>query len=91
MLLREGALGLVWRPGVVAAGLFTVQAAVKRSGRVGRLVSQIAGAFGLSVVAVAAWAVVAGRVDPEALALWLINGLFATNQILYVQLRIRET
>jgi hypothetical protein len=91
MLWRDGALGLVWIPGGFAAGLFALQAAVKRAGRVGRVLGEITGAFGLAVVALAGWAVAAGRFDREALTLWLMNGLFATNQILYVQLRIHET
>jgi hypothetical protein len=91
MLWREGALALVWIPGVVAAGLFALQIAVKRAGRAGRVLGEITGAFGLTVAALAGWAVAAGRFDREALSLWLLNGLFATNQILYVQLRIHET
>jgi hypothetical protein len=91
MLWRDGALGLVWIPGVAAAGLFALQVVVKRAGRVGRVLGEIAGAFGLAVVALAGWAVAAGRFGPEAYTLWLMNGLFATNQILYVQLRIHET
>lgn len=91
MLWRDGALGLVWIPGVVAAGLFALQAVVKRAGRVGRVLGEITGAFGLTVVALAGWAVAAGRLGPEAFMLWLMNGLFATNQVLYVQLRIHET
>ena len=91
MLWREGALGLVWIPGVVAAGLFALQAVLKRAGRAGRVPGEIIGAFGLTAVALAGWAVAAGRYGPEAYALWLMNGLFATNQILYVQLRIHET
>lgn len=91
MLWRDGALGLVWMPGVVAAGLFALQAVVKRAGRVGRVLGEITGAFGLAVAALAGWAVAAGLFGPEALTLWLMNGLFATNQVLYVQLRIHET
>jgi hypothetical protein len=91
MLWRDGALTLVWIPGVVGAGLFVLQAVVKRAGRVGRVLGEIIGAFGLTVVALAGWAVAAGRFGPEALKLWLMNGLFATNQVLYVQLRIHET
>lgn len=91
MLWREGAIALVWIPGVVASGLFALQAVVKRAGRAGRVIGEIIGAFGLAVAALAGWAVAAGRFDREALALWLLNGLFATNQILYVQLRIHET
>ena len=90
MLVHEGALGLIWIPGAVAAGLFALQAMAKRFSRVGRLLGEIISAFGLTVAAMAAWAVAAGRFDPQAAVLWLMNGLFATNQILYVQFRIQE-
>lgn len=90
MLAHDGALGLIWIPGTVAAALFALQAAIKRAGRMGRLLAEIVSAFGLTVVAMAAWAVAAGRFGPQAVVLWLLNGLFATNQILYVQLRIQE-
>ncbi len=90
MLLPTGALRLVWKPAAAAAGLFVFQAAVKRAGRTGRLLGEIIGAFGLAFVAIAGWAVAAGQLERQALVLWLLNGLFATNQILYVQLRIRE-
>jgi hypothetical protein len=90
MLLREGALSLVWKPGLAAAGFFALQAAVKRTGRAGRLPAEVIGAFGLTLTAVAAWAVAAGQIERRALALWLLAGLFATDQIVYVQLRIRE-
>ena len=91
MLIHEGALGLIWKPGVVAAGLFAVQAVIKRFSRASRLLSEIIGTFGLTIPAMAAWAVAAGRFDSQAVVLWLLNGLFATNQILYVQMRIQET
>lgn len=90
MLLGEGGLGLVWKPAVVAAALFGLHAVMKRWGQAGRLLGEMTGAFGLAVVAVAAWAVAAGRFDTEALVLWGMNGLFAANQILYVQLRLRQ-
>lgn len=90
MLRREGSLGIVWSPAFAAVGLFALQDVVKRVARVGRLAGEIIGAFGLAVVAVAAWTMAAGRFDLEAVTLWLMNGLFATNQILYVQLRIHE-
>lgn len=90
MLWHEGVLRLIWKPAIVAGALFALQAMVKRAGHAGRLPSEIIGAFGLALVALASWTVAAGRFDFEAITLWLINGLFATNQILYVQLRIRE-
>lgn len=90
MLWYEGDFGLVWKPALAASGLFVLQGAVKRAGRTGRLVGEIVGAFGLALVALAAWSVGAGRFGFEGVTLWLMNGLFATNQILYVQLRIGE-
>ncbi len=90
MLDRGGAIDLIWKPGIAAAGLFVVQAAVKRAGRAGRLPGEVIGAFGLALAAVAGWAVGAGQVERPALSLWILSGLFATNQILYVQLRIGD-
>lgn len=90
MLGRGGALSLIWQPALAAAGFFALQAAVKRSGRAGRLPGEVIGAFGLALAAVAGWAVAAGGIERQALTLWILNGLFAANQILYVQLRIRE-
>ena len=66
-----------------------LQAVVKRLGRAGRLPGEMIGAFGLTLTAVAGWAVSAGEFRQQALAIWILNGLFAADQILYVQLRIR--
>lgn len=90
MLVRGGALDLIWKPGVAAAGFFALQAFVKRTGRAGRLPGGVIGAFGLALAAVAGWAVAAGGIERQALTLWILNGLFATDQIVFVQLRIRE-
>jgi len=90
MLMSAGFLGLLWKLGLVAAGFFVLQAVAKRLGRSSRLPGEIIGAFGLTLAAVAGWAVAAGGFDQQALAIWILNGLFAVDQILFVQLRIRE-
>lgn len=90
MLIRAGFLGLLWKLGLAAAGFFVLQAVAKRLGRVGRLPGEIIGAFGLTLAAVAGWAVAAGGFERQALVIWILNGLFAADQILYVQFRIRE-
>ncbi len=68
---------------------FTAQLVLKRSGRRTRMAAQMAGAFGLTSTAAAAYYVVTGRLDNTAYALWLSNWLFAGDQIHYVGLRIR--
>jgi len=77
--------------GLVAAGIFGVQAVIKRSGRRLRLLAQLTGALGLTATAAMACCVATGRTDRLALVLWATNWLFATNQILYVQHRIHES
>ncbi len=90
MLVRAGFLGLLWKLGLGAAGLFALQAILKKLGRSGRLPAEIVGAFGLTLAAVAGWAVAAGAFGGQALSIWLLNALFAADQIIYVQFRIRE-
>ena len=90
MLIGAGFLGLLWKLGLAAAGFFVMQAVAKKLGRAGRLAGEIIGAFGLTLAAVAGWAVAAGGFEQQALAIWILNGLFAADQILFVQLRIRE-
>jgi hypothetical protein len=70
--------------------LFALQEILKKLGRIGRLPAEMIGGFGLTLAAVAGWAVAAGGFGQQALAIWLLNALFAADQILYVQLRIRE-
>ncbi len=91
MLWLDGALRLIWMPAVAALGLFGLQAVVKRFGRAWRMPAEIAAAFGMTLASAAGYAVAAGRTGELAIGLWLLNGLFATNQILYVQFRISET
>ena len=89
ILIRAGFLGLLWKLGLVAVGFFVLQAVVKKLGRAGHLPGEMIGAFGLTLAAAAGWAVSAREFRQEALAIWILNGLFAADQILYVQLRIR--
>ena len=77
--------------GLVTAGILGVQAVLKRRGRPMRLLAQLTGALGLAATAAMACCVASGRTDRLALILWAANWLFATNQILYVQLRIHES
>ncbi|HEV2424088.1 MAG TPA: YwiC-like family protein [Terriglobia bacterium] len=89
MLARAGVLNLFWKPGLAAAGLFALQAVIKRAGRSYRAPGEVVGAFGLALTAVGGWAVATGQINSQAVALWILNGLFATIQIIYVQFRIR--
>lgn len=89
MLARGGALNLLWKPGLAAVGLFALQAAIKRAGRAHRTPGEVVGAFGLALTAVAGWAVATGQMNAQAVSLWILNGLFAAIQIIYVQFRIR--
>lgn len=82
---------LIWMPAAAAFGLFALQAAMKRSGRAWRLPAEIAAAFGMTLAAAAGCSVASQNAGDLAIGVWLLNGLFATNQILYVQFRIRET
>lgn len=75
---------------LLAAGIFVVQNALKMAGRHTRIVTQLTGAVGLTATAAMAYSVAAGRMDRVALILWAANGLFAINQILYVQLRVQQ-
>lgn len=53
--------------------------------------AEILAAFGLTLAAAAGYNVAGGQAGAWGAGVWLVNGLFATNQILYVQFRIRET
>lgn len=85
MLPDKGLLAL----GGIAAGAFLAQAWVRRWGRAARMPAQIAGAVGLTSTAAGAYFAATGRLDATAAMLWMINWLFAGNQIHYVQLRLQ--
>jgi len=77
--------------GAVAALAFGLQAVVKKLGRKGRMPAQVIGSIGLTSTAAGAYYVATGRLDRTAVALWLANWLFASDQIHFVQLRIRSS
>jgi YwiC-like protein len=77
--------------GAIAGAAFGAQAILKKAGRNFRMAAQIAGAFGLTATAPAAYYIVTGRVDATAIALWLANWCFASDQIHFVQLRIHAS
>jgi hypothetical protein len=87
-LLWEGQNLKLLLIGAVATVAFLLQNILRRLGRGTRMASQVAGAFGLTAAAPAAYYIASGRLDGRALALWLANCLFAGNQIHFVQLRI---
>lgn len=91
MLWVNGAMRLIWLPALAACALFALQAVLKRFGRAWRMPSEILAAFGMTLAAAIGYLVASGRSGDMAIGVWLLNGLFATNQILYVQFRISET
>ena len=90
MLWLDGALRLIWLLAPFAFALFALQALVKRLGRAFRLPAQILAVFGMTLAAAAGYIVASGKTGNLAIGLWLLNGLFAINQVLYVQFRIGE-
>jgi hypothetical protein len=86
--IRSSGLFLV---GAAAATVFLGQAILKSRGRQTRVAAQLVGSIGLTATAAAAYYVASARWDATALVIWAANWVFATNQILYVQTRIRST
>ena len=90
-------LGLFWRGqnreliwlGMMAGVAFAAQIVLKKMGRATRVAAEMAGALTLTSTAPAAYCAAMGRLDETAWALWLVNWLFAANQIHFVWLRIR--
>jgi len=74
--------------GAVAAVAFVAQTVLRMLGRKTRMMSQLAGAIGLTATAPAAYYLGTGHLDSTGVALWIANWLFAWNQIHFVQLRI---
>jgi len=79
---------LIWL-GMTAGAAFVAQMFLKRMGRTKRLAAEVVGALALTTTAPAAYCVATGRLDVRAWALWLLNWLFAADQIHFVWLRIR--
>lgn len=80
--------GLIWL-GVMAGAAFVAQMFLKRMGRTTRIAAEVVGALALTSTAPAAYCVATGRLDAKAWALWVVNWLFAADQIHFVWLRIR--
>ena len=74
--------------GSIAALAFIGQAIVRRLWKA-RTAAQMIGAAGLTAVAPAAYYVASGALNWTAWSLWILNLLFAADQIEFVQLRIR--
>jgi len=74
--------------GLIAGAAFAAQLLLKRLGRATRMAAEVVGALALTVTAPAAYYVSTGRLDARAWALWLVNWLFATDQVHFVWLRI---
>ena len=79
---------LIW-PGMIAALAFAAQTFLKKMGRTTRMPAEMVGALALTSTAPAAYCVATGQLDARAWALWLVNWLFASDQIHFVWLRIR--
>jgi hypothetical protein len=80
--------GLMWL-GLIAGAAFVAQLLLKKMGRATRVAAEMVGALTLTSTASAAYYVATGRLDARAWVLWMVNGLFAANQIHFVWLRIR--
>jgi hypothetical protein len=79
---------LIW-PGAIAAAAFALQMLLRRIGRATRMAAEIAGAIALTSTAPAAYCVAMGRLDARAWTLWLVNWLFAADQVHFVWVRMR--
>jgi YwiC-like protein len=79
---------LIWL-GMIAGVAFAAQILLKKMGRTMRMATEVVGALALTSTAPAAYCVATGRLDARAWALWLVNWLFAADQIHFVWLRIR--
>ena len=90
MLLWAGHRPLLWALGAASGSAFVAQAWLKKSGRRARMLSEIVGTVGLAAAAPAAYYVITGKFGITAWDLWLLNLIFAGNQIHYVQFRIHS-
>jgi hypothetical protein len=79
---------LIWL-GMIAGAAFATQILLKKLGRTTRMAAEVVGALALTSTAPAAYCVATGRLDARVWALWLVNWLFAADQVHFVWLRIR--
>lgn len=86
VLLWKGHYPVLLAFGVVSACALVMQAVLRKLRA--RMISQIAGAIGLTCTAPAAYYIATGHLDAPAFVLWVANWVFAGNQIHFVQLRI---
>ena len=89
VLLWRDKMGYLLWIGVIAGFTFGAQMLLKRLGRATRMAAEIVGAFALTSTAPAAYCAATGRLDSRAGILWLVNWLFAANQVHFVWLTIR--
>ncbi|MGD0790710.1 MAG: YwiC-like family protein [Terriglobales bacterium] len=79
---------LIWL-GMIAGAAFAAQMFLKKMGRTTRVAAEVVSTLALTSTASAAYYVATGRFDARAWALWLVNWLFAANQIHFVWIGIR--
>jgi hypothetical protein len=70
---------------------FILQAVLRQLGRDTRMNAQLTGAIALSSTSAGAYYLATGRLGTAAAITWLVNWLFAADQIHFVQLRIHST
>lgn len=87
-LLWAGRNANLWWIGAAAGAAFAGQALLKKLGRRARMLAQVVGTIGLTASAPAAYYVITGQFNATAWTLWIVNLVFAGNQIHYVQLRL---
>ncbi len=85
---RGNCRNLAWL-GAIAGVAFAAQIFLKKAGRATRMAAEVVGALALTSTAPAAYCVATGRLDAKAWILWLVNWLFAADQVHFVWLRIR--
>lgn len=74
----------------MAGYLYMVQGMLRKLGRSARMAAQLVGAVGLTSSAAGAYYVMTGQFSRTAFSLWLMNWVFAGNQIHFVQVRIHS-
>jgi YwiC-like protein len=79
---------LIWL-GMIAGTAFAAQVFLKHRGRSTRMAAEVIGALALTSTGPAAYSVAIGWLDATAWLLWLLNWMFAADQIHFVWLRIR--
>lgn len=88
-LLWQGRVRQLFLLAGLAAVAFAGQFYLKKLGRSTRMISELVGAIVLTATAPAAYCAATGRLDMRAWFLWLLNWMFAANQVHFVWLTIR--